>query len=226
MGSCPRLENLECLLREELTGPERGLVEAHVEDCACCQEALHHLAQGVPGPEPGHLAVALADPGSPDANGEAEALIQEPKKRVSSPGLDEQHRSPSGLSESAALPEVESYEILGEVGRGAVGVVYRVRDRALNRLVALKVIQAGPHLSPEARRRFKVEGQAIARLKHPNIVQVYEVGEDAGCPYLSLELVEGENLATRLAGMPLSATEAAHTVAILAAPSNTRTARV
>jgi tetratricopeptide (TPR) repeat protein len=216
MENCPRPESLERLLREEIIDPERALVEAHVEACASCQEALNHLAQGVAGPKPAHLAAALADPGSPDSSGEAEALIQELRKRVSSPGLDGRHQSPAGLSESVALPEVEGYEILGELGRGAVGVVYRERDRALNRLVALKMIQTGPHLSPKARRRFKVEGQAIARMKHPNIVQVYEVGEEAGCPYLCLELVEGENLAFRLAGMPQPDAEAARILTILA----------
>ncbi len=108
------------------------------------------------------------------------------------------------------------YEILEELGRGAVGVVYRARHRALNRLVALKMILAGPHLAPETRQRFRVEAQAIARLQHSNIVQVHEVGEQAGCPYLALELVEGQNLARWIAGVPHPADQAARIVATLA----------
>jgi serine/threonine protein kinase len=78
-------------------------------------------------------------------------------------------------NESGGSPEVDGYEILDKLGRGSVGVVYRARHRELNRRVALKIIQAGSHLSPESRQRFRVEGQAMARLRHPNIVQIYDV---------------------------------------------------
>ncbi len=108
------------------------------------------------------------------------------------PGPDGRPRPVSGPAEADERPDVAGYEILGELGRGAVGVVYRARHRDLDRPVALKMILAGPHLSAEVRQRFRLEARAIARLRHPNIVQVYDVGEHDGCPYLSLELVEGE----------------------------------
>jgi serine/threonine-protein kinase len=115
-----------------------------------------------------------------------------------------------------AWSAVPGYEILGELGRGGMGVVYKARHLALNRLVALKMVLAGPHAGPGQLARFRTEARAVARLQHPNIVQIYEVGEHLGLPYFSLELVEGGSLDQKIVGQPQPAAGAARLVEALA----------
>jgi WD40 repeat protein len=113
-------------------------------------------------------------------------------------------------------PRVPGYEVLGVLGRGGMGVVYRARHVALKRLVALKLIRSGPEAHPEERQRFRREALAVARLQHPNIVQVYEVGEHDGVPYLALEYAAGGSLAQQLRGAPQAPGPAAQLLETLA----------
>jgi tetratricopeptide (TPR) repeat protein len=121
----------------------------------------------------------------------------------------------------SALPSVPGFEVLGLLGRGGMGIVYQARQISLKRLVALKMLSAGGHAGPDELARFKVEAEAAARLQHPNIVQIHEVGTCAGggaaeCPYMALEFVEGGSLAQHAARGPLSPDCAAELVAVLA----------
>ena len=97
---------------------------------------------------------------------------------------------------------VPGYELLGELGRGAMGVVYKARQLSLGRMTALKMILAGEHAGLGDRTRFQAEAEAAGSLRHPNIVQVYESGEVGGLLYFSMEYVEGETLKQWLHGTP------------------------
>src|SRR5262249_27384128 len=97
-----------------------------------------------------------------------------------------------------------------------MGVVYKARQIGLERLVALKMILAGAHANPRELARFRAEAEAVARLQHPHIVQIHEVGEQRGCPYFSLEYAPGGSLAQYLQGTPLPAGQAARLVRTLA----------
>ena len=119
--------------------------------------------------------------------------------------------------EGGGYPAVPGYEIVAELGRGGMGVVYKARQCSLDRWVALKMILAGARDDPAARARFRTEAEAVARLQHPNVVQVYEVGEHDGRPFLAMEYVAGNSLEHRSVGtILLPERDAARLVEIIA----------
>jgi serine/threonine-protein kinase len=116
----------------------------------------------------------------------------------------------------APPPVVAGYEVLGVLGHGGMGVVYKARHLRLNRLVALKMVLAGAHADPQQLARLHLEAEALADLQHPNIVAVYEVGEHDHCPYLALEFVDGGSLDKKLDRQPQPPLAAAELVETLA----------
>jgi tetratricopeptide (TPR) repeat protein len=122
---------------------------------------------------------------------------------------------PTSPSDSP-LPVIPGYEVEAVLGVGGMGVVFRARHLGLKRVVALKMGLAGAYAGPPERERFQREAEAVATLRHPNVVQIHDVGESDGRPYFTMEYVEGGSLAGKLGGMPLPAREAAAIIATLA----------
>jgi serine/threonine protein kinase len=116
----------------------------------------------------------------------------------------------------AGWPVIPGYQILEELGRGGMGIVYQAWQERLKRMVALKMVRAAAAAEPQVVARFQTEAEAVARLRHPNIVQIYEVGEHAGHPYCALEFMDGGGLDQRLAGKPLPGRDAAGLMETLA----------
>jgi tetratricopeptide (TPR) repeat protein len=130
------------------------------------------------------------------------------------PGL--RARAAEAEKAPAPLPRIPGYEVLGELGRGGMGVVYLARQVRLNRPCALKTILAGDHASPEVALRFLAEAETVARLRHPNIVQIHAIGDYDNRPYIELEYIEGGSLAARLDGTPWAAERAARLIETVA----------
>ncbi len=107
-----------------------------------------------------------------------------------------------GLRSMPVRVTVPGYELIAEIGRGGMGVVYKARHVRLDRLVALKMILAGAHASADQIARFHIEARAVAQIQHPGIVQIHEDGDHEGLPYFSLEFVPGGSLAQLIGGKP------------------------
>jgi hypothetical protein len=132
------------------------------------------------------------------------------------PASGPERRAAETPPEGTPLPHIPGYETEALLGRGGMGAVFRARHLRLGRPVALKMLLAGAYAGPTERTRFQREAEAVAGLCHPNIVQVYEVGEHEGRPYFTMELVEGGSLAQKLASGPPPVRWAAELVASLA----------
>src|SRR5262245_20769067 len=134
---------------------------------------------------------------------------------------DEDELATMAASESAApmpspLPVFERYEVECELGRGGMGVVYKARQKDLDRTVALKMILSGHLATDEHRARFRDEARFAAKLQHPNIVSIFEVGEILGQPYFAMQYIGGASLALQLHKGPLVPEQAAHLVLAIA----------
>ncbi len=217
MSACPPAAQLEQLLEQQLDQPERDRVSAHVGACESCQDALERLTEA-PLPQRMQEEGGRTSPERPlippfsfllppsEESSFLARLKMAPAPRTGA-------LLPVGPIEP---PTVAGYELLGEIGRGGMGVVYRARQVGLDRLVALKMVLAGAHAGPKDLARFRQEAEAVARLHHPNIVQIYDVGDSGGRPFFALELVEGGGLVQRLQGAPQPPAQAAQFLEVLA----------
>jgi serine/threonine-protein kinase len=125
-------------------------------------------------------------------------------------------RSNSSGVQAAASGQFGKYDLLGELGRGGMGVVYKARQRDLNRIVALKMILASELASSEEVARFQSEARAAARLRHRNIVGIFEVGEEQGRHYFAMDYIEGTSLSAVIARRPLAPEQSARWMAAIA----------
>jgi serine/threonine protein kinase len=222
MPSCPSDETLTGLLAEALTTAKRDSLAQHVEGCALCQDRLARLT-GAPDTETWRRAEHPPQ-GSEVEQGVLRRLKRVPPSsearrpgRADGPAGDSPHAvGPPPVAANSEPPVVPGFEILGELGRGGMGVVYQARQVALLRTVALKMVQNGAHAGPRELARFRAEAEVIARLQHPNIVQIYDVGEAAGRPYFALEFIAGGSLAQHLHGTPQPVRPTAQMVETLA----------
>jgi eukaryotic-like serine/threonine-protein kinase len=189
----------------------------HVDEVCCRFEAAWKAAAA--GGEPPRLEAYLAEVAEP-----AHAVLLRELQKV-----EAHYRRGAGAGQPAGgaadVPHwhpavgsslVPGYELLGGLGSGGMGVVYKARQLKLNRVVALKTLRGSRHIGPKALQRFQREAEAVAQLQHPNIVQIHEVGEHEGRPYLALEFVPGGNLDQHLSGTPQPAQAAAGLVRTLA----------
>src|SRR6516225_9582151 len=211
----PTDEELRALSLGQLTEAELARVSAHLGDCPACCRRIDQLPANDP------LLARLQQ----SAASREETLVPPTQRRSAvralrhGQGASGAARERHSQTEPVILPaprQVGDYDILGEVGRGGMGVVYRARHRGLNRLVALKMVLTGEFASPSQELRFRLEAELAARVQHPNIVQVYEIGTHEGRPFLALEWVEGGSLANRLHGKPWPPHEAAALIETLA----------
>jgi WD40 repeat protein/serine/threonine protein kinase len=191
MKPCPSPERLADLLADRLAGADADAVEAHVEACAACRQVLERLTRAARARKP-----ATSEPGESFLH----RLLLQPPPTLGDGG-DTAGPPPAG-GEGAPLPpgplSVPGYEILGELGKGGLGVVYKARQVRLDRLVAVKVVEPGRLADPGAVRRFHQEAKAAARMHHPNVVAVYDSVEAGGRVFLVMEYVEGTDLQRRV----------------------------
>jgi WD40 repeat protein len=199
MTADPRLSELLARWEESQSGPQPTSVEDLCRDCPELIEPLRRELQNLQ---------ATREMRPSDEAGRSGAVSGDASRRTVA--------AEGSTAVAAERPGIAGYELLGVLGRGGMGVVYKARQTALGRVVALKMVLGGGHARETDLARFRAEAQAIARLQHPNLVQVYEVGEYQGQPWFSMEYVAGGSLHEKIDGKPQPPRQAAELVRTLA----------
>ncbi|MFI5454652.1 MAG: protein kinase [Isosphaerales bacterium] len=150
----------------------------------------------------------------PDAGEEAE--VDDPDRTATASGSDPETAQVRRKPAPEDSPAIPGYDVLQRLGEGGMGVVYKARHHGLKRLVALKMIRGGSQARADQFLRFRKEAEAVARLRHPNIIQIYDIGEAAGLPFVALELLDGGGLDDHLAGTPQPGNQTAELMVTLA----------
>jgi serine/threonine protein kinase/WD40 repeat protein len=192
---CPGREQLRSYLINDLSVAADQQVLEHIDHCSACQHELEELTAGpflvAKGIEPTEEPPATWLDRLIAAGSAGRSMIE----TTLSPGLVEVRQGASS--------RMGPYELVRELGRGGMGVVYVARQQNLNRLVALKMLLAGGHASADALARLRSEAKVLALMQHPNIVQIHDIGEQAGQPFLVMEYLAGGDLEEYLQRQPL-----------------------
>jgi tetratricopeptide (TPR) repeat protein/tRNA A-37 threonylcarbamoyl transferase component Bud32 len=221
-GTCPASVALEHLLADALSAREEEALEAHVAGCASCQGRLEELTRGAPTSATRPAAAEGGHEKTPSPGGlvgRLAGLFPETdffSVRGAAAGPAAEAKPHSVRAPPPATVTLPGYDILECLGTGGAAVVYRAVHQPLKRPVALKFTHEHLQHHAEDLARFRAEAKGLARLRHPNIVQVYDVGEHQGRLYLSLELVLGGSLARHCRGTPQSPRHAAELVETVA----------
>ena len=230
MTECPSRAEVAALLADSLMPQEEALLNVHLLNCDSCRRLLDELTgdvlpqaltsrnifSGRALPEPdaefdrfvdlflGERSRAWLELDGPFATAAGTGAV----------GSNWMDNAKARSKQNLSWPEIAGFDLIAELGRGGNGVVYRALHRGLGRHVALKIIRA--RASNEELARFRQEAATLARLQHPNVVQIYEVGEVDGRPHFSMEYVAGGNLAQRIGDAPQDERTAARLVETLA----------
>jgi len=206
-------------------------LQRHIAEASLSHPATNPAAVDFGGPRAAEAAsgvqstvVAPAAPAEPPATIDSKTIAASSDTSAGYPGAHESIGAnpavltplPASSAKAGGHLSLPGYEVLGELGRGGMGVVYKARQVGLNRLVAIKMILSGEHANPRERARFHSEAESVARLQHPNIVQIYDISQQDGCPWFSLEFVDGDSLYKWTSGKAIDPNDAATVLESLA----------
>jgi serine/threonine-protein kinase len=215
---CPGRDTLVGFDQGQLAEVDLESIAGHLATCSLCEANLARVRdEGLRNTLHHQLRRCLALPTPPVESGLARmlAVVEDlTEERAEAPTAADTAR-PTVAAQWVGRT-IGNYEVVGRLGEGGMGVVYRARQMPLGREVALKVLVAGVHAPEHLRGRFRTEGTAVARLHHPHVVQIHDFGEHEGLLYYSMELIEGGSLQARLRQGPLEFRAAAELVRTLA----------